>query len=103
METKESTIKVCEGLYSTSIYEMDVWTLPTDNEDSEEDYIWQLENVGHMDCGLRRELTGLFRTKELALENLDEFLDNRVVNLNIYCTFIRERTLNCMMHPGEYL
>ena len=64
METKESTIKVCEGLYSTSIYEMDVWTLPSDNEDNEEDYIWQLENVGHMDCGLRRGLTGLFRTKE---------------------------------------
>ena len=31
METKDSTIKVCEGLYSSSIYEMDVWTLPTDN------------------------------------------------------------------------
>ena len=103
METKDSTIKVCEGLFSTSIYEMDVWTLPTDNEDSEEDYMWQLENEGHMDCGLRRELTGLFRTKEWALEDLDKALNNRDGNRNIYCTFIRERTLNCMMLPGEYL
>ena len=102
-DTKESVL-IRAGVYSTTIYEMEIWTLANEQNDTDEDFRFQLENSWYMHCGLRRELVGLFPTKERALEDLemmyeDPFAEDR----ELYCAFIREKAMCCMMQPNDYI
>lgn len=102
-DTTESVL-IRSGLYSSTIFEMEVWTLANDQDYTDEVFEEQLKHNGCMDCGLRRESVGLFPTKEHALEDLkmmyeDPFAEDR----ELYCAFIRERAMNCMMQPDDYL
>lgn len=102
-DTKESVL-IRNGLYSSTLFEMEIWTLANDQNYTDEDFKEQLDESGCMDCRLRREFVGLFPTKERALEHLnmmyeDPFSEDR----EIYCTFIRERPMSCMMQPREYI
>lgn len=69
-DSKEAVL-IRTGLYSTTIYEMEIWTLANELDYTDEDYKEQLEHSGCMNCGLLRESVGLFSTKESALEHLD--------------------------------
>lgn len=102
-DTTESVL-IRSGLYSSTIFEMEVWTLANDQDYSDEDFKEQLKYDGCMDCGLHRKLVGLFPTKERALEHLemmyeDSFSEDR----ELYCAFIREKAMCCMMQPNDYL
>lgn len=92
------------GVYSSTIYEMEVWSLPDSNNYSDEEYQEQLQEDGRMNCGLRLEGVGLFDTRERALEKLemmceDPWGDDR----ELFCAFIREKAMYCMMHQADYL
>lgn len=102
-DTKQSVL-IRKGLYSSTIYEMEVWSLANDLEYTDEEYEEQLEAYGCMCCGLCRESVGLFPTKERALEHLkmmyeDPFAEDR----ELYCAFIREKAMYCMMQPNDYI
>lgn len=102
-DTKESVL-IRIGLYSSTIYEMELWTLANDKEYTDEEYKEQLEDSGFMECGLCRESVGLFPTKERALEHLEMMYDDPFAeDRELYCAFIREKAMCCMMQPGYYL
>lgn len=102
-DTKKSVL-IRTGLYSSTIYEMEVWTLANDQDYTDEQYNEQLADSDYMYCGLRKESVGLFPTKECALEHLgmmydDPFAEDR----DLYCAFIREKAMNCMMQSTDYI
>ena len=102
-DTKESVL-IRTGLYSSTIYEMEVWSLAKNLTYTDEEFKEKLEVFGHLVCGLNRETIGLFPTKERALEHLemmyeDSFDDDR----ELYCAFIREKAMSCMMISGAYI
>ncbi|MCQ2243152.1 MAG: hypothetical protein MJZ32_02720 [Bacteroidaceae bacterium] len=100
---KES-VMIRRGLYSTTIYEMEVWSLANDNEYSEEDYLEQLKSDGCMSCGLHKEKVGLFETKERALDCLNMISEDPWdSDRDLYCTFIREKAMYCLMNQRDYL
>lgn len=102
-DTKQSVL-IRKGLYSSTIYEMEVWSLANDLEYTDEEYEEQLEAYGCMCCGLCRESVGLFPTKERALEHLEMMYDDPFAeDRELYCAFIREKAMNCMMEPGDYI
>lgn len=101
--TKE-TVLIRSGIYSTTIYEMEVWTLADNPDFTDEEFKEQLENYGWMNCGLCRDSVGLFPTKESALEHLDMMYDDPYDNnRELYCAFIREKAMHCMMQPNDYI
>lgn len=102
-DTKQSVL-IRTGLYSSTIYEMELWTLANDLEYTDEEYEEQLKYNGYLDCGLRRESVGLFPTKERALEDMEMmFEDPFAKDRELYCAFIREKAMYCMMEPGDYI
>lgn len=102
-DTKESVL-IRKGLYSSTIYEMELWSLANDQEYTDEEYEEQLKYNGYLDCGLRRESVGLFPTKERALEDLEMMCEDPFAkDRELYCAFIRERAMYCMMLPNDYL
>lgn len=102
-DTTQSVL-ICTGLYSTTIFEMEIWSIAKKHQYTNEEYLKQIEDTGCMNCGLRRERVGLFPTKERALEDLDMmYEDSFGVDKDLYCAFIREKAMCCMMHPSDYL
>ena len=102
-DTKESVL-IRTGLYSSTIYEMEIWTLANELDYTDEEYEEQLKRSGWMSCGLRRESVGLFTTKERALDHLDMmYEDSFAEDRELYCAFIRERAICCMMQSYEYI
>lgn len=98
------SVQIYPGIYSSTIFEMEMWTQLENYRYTDEEYRRQLEENGTMKCGLLRECVGLFPTKERALNDLDEmscdfFAEGRELSF----TFIRERVLYCMMEPSDYL
>lgn len=102
-DTKDSVL-ICSGLYSSTIYEMEVLSLANNQEYTDEEYDEQLDEYGYMCCGLRRESVGLFPTKERALEELEMMYDDPFAeDRELYGAFIREKAMCCMMQPNDYL
>lgn len=102
-DSKEAVL-IRTGLYSTTIYEMEIWTLANELDYTDEDYKEQLEHSGCMNCRLQRESVGLFSTKESALEHLEMISEEPFDEYReIYCAFIREKAMNCMMNPCDYI
>ena len=92
------------GIYSSTIFEMEVWSLFNDNEYTDQEYQEQLDSCGRMDCGLNNELTGLFPTQERALLSLEMMNDDTFASdRDLYFAFIRERAMCCMMNASDYL
>lgn len=102
-ETNKS-VMIRPGLYSSTIFEMEIWTLEEENELTGEDYRDQLAIYSRMDCGLHNAGCGLFSSKERALDGLEMMYDDAYdANRDLYCAFIRERAMYCIMQPCEYL
>lgn len=102
-DTKESVL-IRTGIYSSTIYEMEIWTLANDQNYTDEEFEQQLKDCDCMGCGLRRESVGLFPTKERALEDLEMMYEDPFAqDRELYCAFIRERAMYCMMQPDEYI
>lgn len=102
-DTTESVL-IHKGIYSRTIYEMEVWSLLNDYELEDTVYQKQIDETGKMDCGLRYESTGLFTTRQDALDHLEMMLDDSyAVDREINHVFIREKALHCMMQPCHYL
>lgn len=102
-DTKESVL-IHTGLYSTTIFEMETWALANDQEYTDEEFQAQLKYNGCMDCGLRKESVGLFPTKERALEHLEMMYEDPFAkDRELYCAFIREKAMSCMMQPDDYI
>ena len=66
-DTTES-VEIRKGMFSSTIFEMELWTLSNDLQFSDEEYQEQLQYNGKMSCGLQLDSTGLFPTKEEALD-----------------------------------
>lgn len=95
---------ICPGIYSSTLFEMEVWSMYNDFMYTDEEYQEQLDNDGRMDCGLNKEKTGLFPTREMALDDLDMMTDDSYdVDRELYFCFIRERAMCCMMYAADYL
>ncbi|MCQ2191644.1 MAG: hypothetical protein MJZ23_02110 [Paludibacteraceae bacterium] len=89
------------GVYSSTIFEMEVWALYDMSDYTQEDYEEDLQH-GCMDCGLRKEKIGLFETKEQALNCLDMmYEDPWSSDSELYCAFIREKPMQCMMERQD--
>lgn len=102
-ETKQSVL-IRTGLYSSTIFELEVWTLANDSGFSDEEFEEQIKRSSCMDCGLRREMVGLFPTKDCALEHLEMMYEDPFPNdRELYCAFIREKAMHCMMQPNDYI
>lgn len=102
-DTKPNVL-IHKGLYSSTIYEMEVWSLANDREYTDEEYEEQLKYNGYLDCGLRRESVGLFPTKERALEHLKMMHEGTFAkDRELCCAFIREKAMSCMMQPDDYI
>lgn len=100
----QKSVLIRTGLYSTTLFEMEVWALADNREYTDEGYREQLENSGWMNCGLSREAVGLFPTKERALEHLDMMYEDPYdKDRELYCAFIREKAMHCMMQPNDYI
>lgn len=98
-DTTES-VEIRKGMFSSTIFEMELWTLSNDLHFSDEEYQEQLQYNGIMSCGLQLDSTGLFPTKEEALDTLEMCYDDPSDN---YLAFIREKAMYCMMPSWHYL
>lgn len=99
----EQSVRIYRGIYSATICEMEVWSL-LDASFTDEEYRQQLKDRKMMDCGLRREGVGLYRSKKEALEFLDMMYDDPYSDdRELHLAFLRERALCCMMQPEDYL
>ncbi len=98
-DTTES-VEIRKGMFSSTIFEMELWTLSNDLQFSDEEYQEQLQYNGKMSCGLQLDSTGLFPTKEEALNTLKMCYDDPSDN---YLAFIREKAMYCMMPSWHYL
>lgn len=74
-ETNKS-VMIRPGLYSSTIFEMEIWTQEEENELTGEDYRDQLAIYSRMDCGLHNAGCGLFSSKERALDGLEMMYDD---------------------------
>lgn len=102
-DTKESVL-IRTGLYSATIFEMEVWALADNQEYTEDEFQDQLEYSLWMNCGLSREAVGLFPTREKALEHLKMMYEDPYdKDKELYCAFIREKAMHCMMQPSDYI
>ena len=98
-DTTES-VEIRKGMFSSTIFEMELWTLSNDLQFSDEEYQEQLQYNGKMSCGLQLDSTGLFPTKKEALDTLEMCYDDPSDN---YLAFIREKAMYCMMPSWHYL
>lgn len=102
-DTRQS-VQIYPGCYSSTLFEMELWSLSNNLEYTDEEYLEQLMDDGCMDCGLHKEHVGLFKTKERALDDLGMmYEDPWDSDKELYCAFVRERAMCCMMHQGDYL
>ena len=104
MNQKHENKLIKTGLYSSTIFEMEVWSLSDDNVYTDREYQEQLDSDGLMDCGMNKELTGLFPTREQALSELEMMSEDPFApDRDLYCAFVRERAMCCMMNASDYL
>jgi hypothetical protein len=104
MNQKHESKLIKTGIYSSTIFEMDVWLLCNDNVYTDREYQEQLDSDGRMDCEMSKELTGLFPTRERALSDLEMMSDDPfAADKELYCAFVRERAMYCMMNASDYL
>lgn len=103
MKHRDTTksVLIQTGLYATTIYEMEVWT-GKDLHYTDEEYIAQLAEKGMMDCGLRKEMVGLYSSYKEALDYLEMMYDDSFEPFMEYA-FIREKAMCCLMKPTDYL
>lgn len=100
----DQSVRIYQGIYSSTIYEMEFWLLSNAPYTIEE-YKQQLKERVVMDCRLERDCVGLYRSKKEALESLDMIYDDCTFDddQDLHLVLIRERALCCMMQPEYYL
>lgn len=105
MFESEEKIKVCTGVYSGCIYEMETW-VRRDEEymHSDEDIVMEMEEQGYVACANYERMIGLYPTRERAeqtLEELHEYCWESDLSLDF--AIIRQKVTHIQMNPADYI
>lgn len=101
----EGRIKVCEGVYSGSIYEMETW-VRRDKEDkrSDEEIIEEMKELGYVTCAYYERRVGYYPSRQRAEQTLDEMHESCwESDLNLDFAVIRQKVSHIQMDPTDYI
>ena len=101
----DGSIKVCNGVYSGSIYELCIWEKPDEeSEQSDEDIMTEMRENGYVVCTNYDFSTGFYDKRESAEQALDEWFDwccDKGTSIDF--ALIRQRVNYCQMYPTDYV
>lgn len=71
MSELKETVKVCEGLYSGSIYELETWVRTEEQSEwTKENLLREMQENGRIPCAFYRRTVGAYSIRERADEAL---------------------------------
>lgn len=102
---RDGSVKVCEGVYSGSIYEMETW-VRRDKEDkrSDEEIIEETKELGYVTCAYYERRVGYYPSRLRAEQTLDEMHESCwESDLNLDFAVIRQKVSHIQMDPTDYI
>lgn len=101
---EEGRIKVCEGWYSGSVYEMETWIRCDKNEPSDEDIVAEMHEQGFVSCANYERHVGYYPTRQRAEETLDELHESCwEQDHDLDFAVIRQKVMYVQMAPTDYI
>lgn len=102
-QEEKETIQVHQSVYSSPIYELEVWGRFLDNEYTAEDYKIELEYYGELSSRMFCMGVGLYPTHERALQAIHMLYDDPIEGQELTAMFIRQKPLCCLLQRVEYI
>lgn len=102
---RDGSVKVYEGVYSGSIYEMETW-VRSNKEDrrSDEEIVTEMQELGYVTCAGYEHRIGYYPTRERAEQTLDEMHDSCwESNLSLDFAVIRQKVSHMQMRPNDFI
>lgn len=102
---RDGSVKVYEGMYSGSIYEMETWTRREEEDTrSDEEIVNEMKEMGYVTCANYERRVGYYPTRQRAEQTLDEMHDwYWEVELNLDFAVIRQKVSHMQMAPTDYI
>ena len=105
IDNKDGSVKVYEGVYSGSIYEMETW-VRSNREDrrSDDEIVTEMQELGYVTCAGYERRIGYYQTRERAEQTLDEMHDSCwESDLNLDFAVIRQKVSHMQMRPNDFI